>query len=421
MRLVCLSISHKNADVRLRERLALSRHEVPEILSLMLEPSLVHEGMCLSTCNRTELYAVMAPEGGVDLAVILAAFKAVPSADVYRVGRLLRDQDAVTHIMRLVCGLESMIVGETEILGQVKRAYATALAHDAAGRILNLLFQRSFSLAKHIHAGVAFDRSRVSVAGVAVDEIARRVGDLATARITVWGTGSVGRAVVRGLLRLGVVGGTVLSRDLHRARVLAHEWHGRAEDSSHAESLLCASDIFVTCTGASHQVVHADMLRERKFDRPLLLLDLAVPRDVDAEVSKMSGVEVIDMDLLGRVAQQGMQERQAMCERLAPMIAAEAEAAWLCANACASEQCLAAWKQEARRILAEEQKRVLTGMSDLPPELLERFTTLGERLLERLLRRPNKAMARALRQGLPCAEMLAVMHEDGDRDVLDES
>ncbi len=404
VRLLCLSLDHRRAPVALRERIGLRRHEVPALLEALSAGAGVRETLALSTCNRIELYAVADAGSETDLAGVLAEFKQVDTTALTDAARLLENRGVVRHLFGLVCGLESLALGETEIVGQIKKAYADAFACNATGKILNSLFQRAFAVAKHIRTGTDIGRFRVSVAGVAVDEVLRRRPDLQGERVAVWGTGPVGRAAVSSFAKAGITGGTVLSRDLHRARNLSTEWNGSARLRDAMREVIARSDVFVCCTGAPHPVIHAATVGARA-ERPLLLVDLAVPRDVDADVSELPGVAVLDMDTLGAVRQQGLDARQRARETVLPVLETQADQFFRCLNAAMSERCLADWQAAAHEALSVEQRRLFDENPAMAATYRAELEAMSHRLLHRLLTWPMKAMACAIRDGLPCADI----------------
>ncbi|MBN2712372.1 MAG: hypothetical protein JXR97_08100, partial [Planctomycetes bacterium] len=244
MRIICLSISHKAADLAMREAFNLGHHERSLILESLLAKEGVTEAFALSTCNRTELYVVVDGKKTVDLCTELGEYKSIDPELLASHSRVLTDADVIRHAFSLVCGLDSMVLGETEILGQVKRAYADAVACDSVGKVLNSLFQRAFAFAKHIRTGTDIGKFRVSVASVAVDEILRLRPDLKGGEIVVWGTGAVGRAAVSSFAKADVKGGTVISRDLHRARNISESWNGDARVREELEDALAGATVF---------------------------------------------------------------------------------------------------------------------------------------------------------------------------------
>lgn len=414
MRLRCLSLNHEQADLALREVVAVPSHQAGSRLSRLLELPGVREGVLLCTCNRTELYAVWDARESPEISSVLTeGLDADTAARVSGKLTALDDAEAVAHLFGLACGLKSLVVGETEILGQIKKAYADALAVGASGHILNALFQKAFSVAKEIRSGTRIGRFRVSVASVAVDEALRSLPDLGGERVSVWGTGPVGRAAVQAFAQHGLRGGRVISRDLHRARLIARDWEGVATLREDVPQALRESDVFVSCTGAPHAVITSEMVAAamKGRTRPLLLVDLAVPRDVAEDVVPSEMLHLLNLDTLAETARRNHDARIAEACRIQPMLVTEAGRFWHCLNASLSEKCLAGWRVGVEEGLRREMETMLSDET-LSPELRQPLERIADRLLKKMLDWPMKAMARAVREGLPCGDIFPEMPLD---------
>ena len=282
MKLYCYSIAHNKSNIALRECLALNNHDSVILAENMLASGNT-EALALCTCNRTEIYVVNKEEEVPNFALFLSDITNIPKETIAQASVLYQNQEVVEHLFMLACGLKSMVIGESEILGQLKRAYANALATNSTGKILNRTFQHVFTLAKHIRSGTEIGRFRVSVASIAVEEILKQRNDIDSLNIYVWGTGEVGRTTVKALDSSGAKPGIVLSRHPERfkSKPLAPGWV-TISSSTQAE-VISDADIFISCTGASHPVISSRNLS--RIYKPLLLIDLAVPRDISPEVT----------------------------------------------------------------------------------------------------------------------------------------
>ncbi len=401
MKLYCYSIAHNKSNLELREKLALNEHD-SVILSDILLASGLNEALTLCTCNRTEIFAVSKEREIPDFAGFLADITTATRELIAEAGILYQDQQVIEHLFMLACGLKSMVVGETEILGQLKRSYANALAVNSTGKILNRSFQHAFTLAKHIRSGTEIGKFRISVASIAVEEIVKLRSNVDTLNIYVWGTGEVGRATVKALEASGAKPGIVLSRHPERfqSNPLAPGWV-TINSTSHAE-VISDADIFISCTGAPHTVITAKHLKQ--VYKPLLLVDLAVPRDIAPEVRELGNVTLIDMDDIGKISQENISRRENTREQLTPILKNEATKYFGCLVASDSQSCIAKWRQEAHEILAQEIDTLLAETNDLPEEFREKFNKLGRRLMHRMLHWPSVALNRAIRSNLPCAD-----------------
>ncbi len=325
MHLVCFGLSHRTAAVEVRERYAFADGELPAAVRRLRDLDGVREALILSTCNRVEHYAVL--EDGPE--------PARRARDLFR--RYCDEHDehgafyhhegtaGVVHLLRVACGLDSMVLGETEILGQVKRAYLTAAGAGTTSRVLNKLFQRAFQAAKQVRSDTDIGRGTVSVASAAVDLAERLFGDLERCRALVLGAGETGERTARTLLSRGVrpAALAVANRSPERAAALALALGGRAVDSFDAwEREAADTDILITSTAATEPVVTAAQLARLmrpRADRPLFVIDIAVPRDVEPFANEIEGVYLYDIDSLQEIARQAMASRErelAACERI---------------------------------------------------------------------------------------------------------
>ncbi len=335
MNLICFGLSHREAPVEIRERFALGEAAAVEAARrLRATAGAEGEAVAVSTCNRTEFYAV-AP-AGMGARELCAAHFLDPSlhqagADhfYHREGRA-----GVEHLFRVVCGLESMVLGEAEILGQVKRAYQAAAAGGTTARFLNKLFQRAFQVSKLVRSGTAITRGSVSVASVAVDLAAQIFGDLAGRKVMILGAGETGELTARNLLSRGVRSLFVSNRSFDRAAHLAAELGGRAVHFDAWPEEMRDVDIMLSSTAAPHPIVTVEKLKAvmaRRSDRPLFVIDLAVPRDVEAACNDLEGVYLYDIDSLQSLAAEALQRRRGEVAACEALIAAHVDefSAWL--------------------------------------------------------------------------------------------
>lgn len=327
--IVCFGLNHRTAGVETRERFAVASGALPSAIARLRTIPGVTEAVVLSTCNRAEFYAALVEDGtrvhgpgGVTTAteVCRAHFGvAADTAGFYR----LDAPESVAHLFRVVGGLDSMVLGETEIAGQVKDAYTLAAGHGATGKFLNRLFQRAFRAGKEIRSRTGVGRGAVSVGGVAVDLAERLFGGLEDRKVLVLGAGDTGERVARSLRARGARGVLVSNRSYERAAALAAELGGEAVRFDAWEAAAADADILISSTAAPHAVVTraqvVPLLTRRAADRPLFIIDLAVPRDVEPSVNDLEGVYLYDVDSLEALARQGQEGRArelTECERV---------------------------------------------------------------------------------------------------------
>ncbi|MEI6873272.1 MAG: glutamyl-tRNA reductase [Verrucomicrobiota bacterium] len=321
MELVCLGLSHRSAPVDLRERFAIPETQQGDLsLALANIPGL-QESVVVSTCNRVEFYAV-AQQPGLGFEALHAALSQrgmEPSGDAFY--RRSSDE-AVRHLFRVVCGLDSMVLGETEILGQVKKAYLAAQEARATSRHLNKLFQRSFNVAKEVRTRTNITRGSVSVGSAAVELAERIFGKLSDCNVMILGAGEMGELTAGALQARGVRSIFVANRSHERAVLLAERMGGKAVRFDNWHEDFSEVDILIGSTAAPHFVLthlQLEPLMARRRQRPLFCIDLAVPRDIDPEVNRLDGVYLYDIDSLQAIADQSMEDRRGelvVCEGL---------------------------------------------------------------------------------------------------------
>ena len=312
MNILCFGVSHQTANVEVRERFAIPDSALADSLNRLGRISNVDEGVLLSTCNRTEFYLVSL-NGQLDVEPFIRGFYGTP-----RIGDLehlfqLSATPTVRHLFRVASGLESMVIGETEIFGQVKRAYETAAKFGTTGKILNKLFQRAFHVGKHIRSATAIARGTISVGSVAVDLAQQIFGELSGCKIMILGAGDTSEKTARSFHSRGAQQIFVSNRSYGRAVALAEAMGGRALRFDDWESEFQKLDILVTSTAAPHAILTKEklepILRTRR-DRPLFIIDLAIPRDVEPGVHHLDGVFVYDLDSLQVIAERKLDARR---------------------------------------------------------------------------------------------------------------
>ncbi|HMJ05115.1 MAG TPA: glutamyl-tRNA reductase [Chthoniobacterales bacterium] len=307
MNLFCVGLSHHTANVETRERYAVGSVEAE-----LLAPGILKEALVLSTCNRVEIYGaserVLATQ---DLMPALWQSRApLDETDVfYRHD----DETCAQHLFRVVAGLDSMVIGETEILGQVKKAYESARASGSAGPLLHRLFQRAFRVAKQVRSSTDITRGAVSVGSVAVELAGKIFGDLSERRVLILGAGETSERTARALASRGVTDLRVSNRSLQRAETLATLVQGRAVPFEDWTRQCREIDILISSTSAEEPLLTPDVLGptlQGRADRPLFIIDIAVPRDVAPEVNEMDGVYLYDIDSLQSIADQSLALRR---------------------------------------------------------------------------------------------------------------
>lgn len=303
MSLLLVGLSYRTAPVPVLERASIPAADVPKVLHELIDSENVAEALVVSTCNRVEVYAdVGAFHGGVfDVSSVLARH-AGGRLDEHLYVRY--EQAAVHHLFRVAGGLDSMVVGETQILGQVRAAYTTAADEQTVGRPLHELAQRALSAGKRVHAETGIDRAGASLVGLGLDHASGAIGTLAGRGALIVGAGSMGALAGATLRRAGIGRLVIANRTAANAERLARSLSGRAAGLDRVDEELAAADLLVASTGATGLVVTAETVEQamrRRAGRPLVVLDLALPRDVDPAVAGIAGITYIDLETLQRL------------------------------------------------------------------------------------------------------------------------
>jgi len=399
-RLLALGISHKTAPVALRERLALPEGRAARVLSELVGREEILEAVAISTCNRTELYLVASDAVEAENAALTELSRQAGIRPTELLGRLysLHDSEAVRHLFGVAAGLDSMIVGEAEIQGQVKRAYELALVEGVTGPVTNRLFRDALGAGKRARTETAISRSRVSVSSVAVELARGLLGELDTRRVLVVGAGENGELTAQALSEKGVQTVFVANRHYDRAIGLASRFGGRAVRFDDLPVQLVEADIVVSCTASPHQIVGRDELElvmEQRGGRALLLIDIAVPRDIDPGVRDLHGVTLYDMDDLQREVARNMSGREAEATRAQSLISEEVARfeAWLASLDIVPTITSLRERGDAivDQVLLENEQR----WASLSEEDRERVELLARTVVKRLLHEPTLRMKRA--------------------------
>jgi glutamyl-tRNA reductase len=331
MPLIVLGLSHRTSPVEVRERFAIADSQIPEALAQLRGSGRADEAVILSTCNRVELYAATASDDLSscaalrDFLVTARNYTADLDGEIY----VLREPHSLEHLFKVACGLDSMVLGETEILGQLKKAYDLALQHGHTGGRLNKAFQRAFNVAKHVRTQTNIQRGSISVASVAVELAEKIFSSLADRTVLVIGAGETGEKTAKALLSRGVERILVSNRCGERAENLAASLGGRALPFDSWESDFAGLDIILSSTSAPHYILNrarlAPLLKLRG-SRPLLIIDIAVPRDVEPEVNLLPNVFLYNIDDLQAIADRYLQQRRDEISRCESIIREKARA-----------------------------------------------------------------------------------------------
>ncbi|HEX7730321.1 MAG TPA: glutamyl-tRNA reductase [Terracidiphilus sp.] len=430
MTLALIGINHKTAPLAVRERVAISRDELPDVTRALAAVPGVQECMIVSTCNRVELVAALdSPE--IEIADFLQNRFGIDPADLQPHLYQHFNQDAVRHLFRVASSLDSMVVGEPQILGQVKEAFAAARASGTVGGQLEHLLQAAFAAAKRVRSETHIGANSVSIASVAV-ELARKIfGSLNGRTVFLVGAGKMSELAARHLVQQGA--GTILvtNRTMERARLLAEPFNGRVIPFDKLYDTATEADIVISSTGAPHPIFrkeHGQAFLHKRRNRPMFFIDIAVPRDVDPAMGKLEGLFVYDIDDLQQVAASHMEERTRQAGDAEAMIAAEVDRFDQRKRTVNVAPAIVALQHQAEELRQAELKRMHARLGTLNEEQLAAVEALTRGLVNKFLHPPMQALKQAARENdaarmdalcetwsLPAApveEPAPVVHED---------
>ena len=320
MKLFCQGLDHQIASVEVRERVAVPSPKLKEAAQSLCALEGIEEAVVLSTCNRTELYLTASKDAAFNQVSDQAKgwFHQLAGSNRELPCYEHSGKAVLTHLFGVASGIQSMVLGETEVFGQVKKAYGEAQGAGATGRILNQVFQKSFQVGKLVRSTTSITRGTTSVGAVGVDLAERIFGNLGSCRVIILGAGEISQRTARSLRSRGAKSIVVSNRSFDKAVELAREMEGDALRFDAWMDQLHSIDIVIGSTAAPHPVLESESLRpylRLRRGRPLFIIDLSVPRDVAPDVHKLSGVYVYDLDALQRLAEEGKERREKQIEQ----------------------------------------------------------------------------------------------------------
>jgi glutamyl-tRNA reductase len=401
MTLALIGVNHKTAPIALREKIAIGRDELPETLRALASTPGVTECMIVSTCNRVEVLAALeGPE--VSLGGFLASYSGIDASTLAPHIFEFHDKDAVSHLFRMAASLDSMVVGEPQILGQVKEAFAAARAAGTVAGQLEHLLQSAFAAAKRARSETGIGSNSVSIASVAV-EMARKIfGSLQGRTVFLVGAGKMSELAARHLVQQGAGAILVSNRTQERARRMAEEFDGRVIPFEQLHDAASEADIVISSTGAPHPIFrkeHGQAFLHKRRNRPMFFIDIAVPRDVDPKMNDLDGIFVYDIDDLQQVAASHMEERSRQAVDAETLIAAEVDRFHQRQRTVNVAPAIVALQRRAEEIRQGELQRIQARLGALSPEQLAAVEALTRGLVNKFLHPPMQALKQAAREG----------------------
>jgi glutamyl-tRNA reductase len=398
MALIVVGINHRGASLEIRERIAYRSSEVGNALTALRDASAAREAVLLSTCNRTELYFV---EGDTDVApVAWATLSERLGGDASGYGYVRRDRDAVAHLFRVTSGLDSMVLGEAQIHGQVRDAWESCRAHS--GPVLNRLFQTSLSVAGRVRNETSVARGAASVSSAAVQLAKQIFGALGGKRAMVLGAGEMAELALECLGDQGVRTSIVANRTFERATELAARYGAVAMHYDECWTALADVDVLVCSTAAPRAVVQVEHVRPAlasRGDRPLCILDIALPRDVDPAVGELANVFLYNLDDLQSVVTANLERRHAELPTAEDLIGGEVLKYWDWVAGLAAVPVLTAMRDRMEEIRANELVDTMRRLQHLPPAERAVVEELSRTLMNKFLHEPTVRLRAAASNG----------------------
>lgn len=399
MNIVVVGLSHHTTPLEIREKLAFDANGIERPLRELVAIPDVEEGLIVSTCNRVEVYAVARDiaAGIARIKRFLADFHCIPYDGVEPHLYGYHGENAVRHVFRVAASLDSMVVGEPQILGQIKAAYGYAAEYGTSGLILNRFLHKAFSVAKRIRTETRIASSAVSVAFAAV-ELARKIfDDLSDKTVMLIGAGEMGELAARHFLNAGVRGVMVTNRTFERGERLAVEFGGRAIRFEDLFDHLHKADIILSTTGAPHHIIGPwdleEVIRRRKR-RPMFFIDIAVPRDIDPAVNELENVYLYNTDDLQGVVESNLEQRRREAAKAEEIVTAEVGhfQGWL--SSLQVVPIVVALRSRFEEIRRAELAKTLAAWKDLPPDGEKRLEALTSAITAKLLHTPTSVLKR---------------------------
>ncbi|PIE43698.1 MAG: glutamyl-tRNA reductase [Gammaproteobacteria bacterium] len=401
MSLLALGINHKTASVDVREKVAFSPDKIRQALSRVLDVSKVNEVAILSTCNRTELYCSTELTGSRLLLEWLSDYHDLSVSDLESCSYAYWDEDAVRHMMEVASGLDSLILGEPQILGQLKSAYCVAKEANAVGSILGRLFEQAFSVAKRVRTDTAIGENPVSVAYAAVSLAGHIFSDMSKNAALLIGAGETIELVARHLNEIGVTDITVANRTLDRAKSLASLFDGKAVVLSEIPDQLPFADIVITSTASPLPILGKgaveSALKIRKHS-PIFMVDIAVPRDIEPQVGELDDVYLYTVDDLQKVIDENIKSREGAAEEARHLVASGATEFMSSLRELGAVSILKQFRSQAENLRERELTKALKSLSaGAAPEKV--LAALARGITNKLIHTPTVQVRKATSDG----------------------
>ena len=400
MNLIVIGVNHQTAPVEVREQFAIPEARLPEAVKTLVSQPGIEEAMIVSTCNRVEVVA-RAKDANADLQGCLQNLYGFDPQPYRKYLYEYREREAVRHVFRVASSLDSMVVGEPQILGQVKEAYATARAVGAVNSQLDALYTRAFAVAKRVRTETAIATSAVSIASVAVELAKKIFGHLEGKSVYLVGAGKMCELAARHLLAHGASKIYVGNRTYERAVALAAKFDGEAITFDQLYDTVERADIVISSTGAPHTIFrkeHGEKFLNRRKNRPMFFIDIAVPRDVDPEMNKLDGIFVYDIDDLQQMVASHISDRRAEADRAEAIVQLEVDKFQARMQTLDVVPTIVSLQEHLETVRQAEIDRVRGRLGNLTPEQELAVDALSRGIINKIMHTPITTLKSAARE-----------------------
>lgn len=422
MHILVVGLNYRTAPVEIRERFTFAEKDWPKALEQLKLTKSVLEGVIVATCNRTEIYVVVdrLHMCGFYIRNFMEQWFGISRGDFTQYLYIYEDEQAVRHLFRVACGLDSMVIGETQILGQVRQAFLQAQGQKATATWFNMLFKQAVTLGKRAHSETSIGESAVSVSYAAVELGKRIFGDFTDKRVLILGAGKMSELTVKHLYAGGVAEVIVANRTFGKAQELAAQFKGTPCTLEQACERLVDVDIVISSTGANRYVLNSDTVRrqmKRRQSRPLFLIDIAVPRDIDPAVGEVGSVFLYDIDDLEGIVETNLEMRRAEAAKIEVMVESEMEQFYQWLKTLGVRPVIRALQEKASSIHEETLHSLFNRLPDLDEHQRKVIRKLTKSMLNQMVHDPiNRIKEMAVqKQGNEALDMFADIFSLEDR------
>ncbi|HVP55215.1 MAG TPA: glutamyl-tRNA reductase [Candidatus Eisenbacteria bacterium] len=428
MNLIVIGVNHQTAPIEVREQFAIPEARLPEAVKLLASQPGIEEAMIVSTCNRVEVIA-RARDAQANLHDCLEKLYGFDPQPYRKYLYEYRERDAVRHVFRVASSLDSMVVGEPQILGQVKEAYATARAVGAVNSQLDALYARAFAVAKRVRTETAIASSAVSIASVAVELAKKIFGNLEGKSVYLVGAGKMCELAARHLLAHGANKIYVGNRTYERAAALAMKFNGEPIAFDQLYDTVDRADIVISSTGAPHTIFrreHGERFLARRKNRPMFFIDIAVPRDVDPEMNKVDGIFVYDIDDLQQVVSSHISDRRAEADRAEAIVQLEVDKFHARLQTIDVVPTIVSLQEHLETVRQAEIDRVRGRLGSLTPEQELAVEALSRGIINKIMHTPITTLKSAARESSESTTVIELVRKlfnlrDAHRPETDEA